>query len=94
MFLCGIGRFSTEGAKAERAPKLGAGGSPKGLDWGLDYFGGGGLDRSDLSNLNGGGVEIFSTRWGTGEAAEHCELASMGECVGYWALQETIYRGV
>ena len=58
--------------------------------WVLEGFGGGWLDRANLPDLDGGGVEVFPMGWGAGEAAKHCQLTSVRECVGYRALKEAI----
>ena len=47
-----------------------------------------GLDGVDLADVDGGDVEVFSASGEAGEAAEHGELADVGEGVGDGALHE------
>jgi len=43
-----------------------------------------------LADGDGGDVEVFSTGWRAGEAAEHGELADVGEGVSDGALHEAL----
>jgi len=49
-----------------------------------------GLDGVDLADGDGGDVEVFAACGRAGEAAEHGELADVGERVGDGALHEPL----
>ena len=79
------GRYSRHGRNApeRRYTRRAAGRKLEGLH-------GFGLDGVDLADGDGGDVEVFSTGWRAGEAAEHGELADVGEGVGDRALHEAL----
>ncbi len=56
----------------------------------LEEFDGHRLDGADVTDDDGGGVEVFAANGGASEAAKHGELAGVGESIGDGALQEAV----
>jgi hypothetical protein len=60
----------------------------------LEGFGRFGLIGTDLSDGDGGDVEVFAMDGAAGEAAQHGELAAVGESIGDGALEEALRRRI